>query len=89
MDRALAGDGSTMVQTTRSSCLNREFGLSVIEFSKDLIAVSDELCLCAKECLQDGAGQTCVMPMKLKVFDALFLVGHVLLATQQVALSLF
>jgi hypothetical protein len=29
------------------------------------------------------------MPMMLKVFDALFLVGDVLLAMQQVALSLF
>jgi hypothetical protein len=54
-----------------------------------LIAVSDELRLRAEECLQDCAGQTWVMPMMLKVFDALFLVGHVLLATQQVALSLF
>jgi hypothetical protein len=29
------------------------------------------------------------MPMMLKVFDALFLIRHILLATQHVALSLF
>ncbi|MGY8682823.1 hypothetical protein Q2941_34370 [Bradyrhizobium sp. UFLA05-153] len=49
----------------------------------------NELRLRAEECFQESAGQGCVMPMMLKVLDTLFLVENILLATQQVALSLF
>jgi hypothetical protein len=62
---------------------------NVVQFSKDQIAVRDEPRLRAEECFQDCAGQSCVMPMMLKDFNALFLVTHILLATQQMALSLF
>ncbi|WP_168195453.1 hypothetical protein [Bradyrhizobium sp. NAS80.1] len=61
----------------------------MVWFSKDLIAVRNELRLRAEECFQESAGQSCVMPMMFKVFDTLFLVANVLLAKQQVALSLF
>ncbi len=49
----------------------------------------NELHLRPQECFQECASQSCVMPMMFKVFDTLFLVGNILLATQQVALSLF
>ncbi|WP_156446778.1 hypothetical protein [Bradyrhizobium yuanmingense] len=49
----------------------------------------DELRLRAEECVQECAGQSRVMPVTFEVLDALLLVGNVLLATQQVVLSLF
>jgi hypothetical protein len=54
----------------------------VFQFSKDLIAVRNELRLRAEECFQQRLAQRCVMPMTFKVLDTLFLVGNVLLATR-------
>jgi len=50
--------------------------------------VLNELRLRAEKCLQDGAGQRCVVPMTSKVLDALFLVEDALLTAQYVALGL-
>ncbi|RXH41622.1 hypothetical protein XH94_06405 [Bradyrhizobium zhanjiangense] len=61
---------------------------SAVQFSEDQIAVRDELRLSAEERLQDSAGQSCVMPVIFEVFDTLLLVRNVLLASQQVKLSL-
>ena len=45
----------------------------------------DELGLRAEKRFQKSAGQSCVLPVTLKVFNPLLLVRNVLLATQYVA----
>ncbi|MGY3341953.1 hypothetical protein ACVWZ4_004331 [Bradyrhizobium sp. USDA 4472] len=48
----------------------------------------DKLRLRAEECFQQSASQICVMPVTFKGLDTLLLARNILLATQQVALSL-
>ncbi len=47
----------------------------------------NELNLRAKECFQEGAGESCVLPTMIKFFYALFLIRNGLLAPQYVLLG--
>jgi hypothetical protein len=52
-----------------------------------LIAVRNKLGLRHEKCVEQGASQGCIVPMKLKIFDTLFLGGNVMLAKRNVPLS--
>ncbi|MGY8709237.1 hypothetical protein RAD16_26135 [Bradyrhizobium sp. 18BD] len=77
---------AAVARATLAHCMRQRS--RVVQFSKDLIAVRNELRLRAEECFQECAGQSCVIATMFKVVDASRLIRDALFATQEVALGL-